>query len=386
VENRDGAAVQGNNNKAVGKGGVSIGGNVGGDVVTGKKESITNIFQGNTMIGAIAIVAIVAIVLVMMLWSQPPPDGHPAPTATHTTTASPLPPTATFSPAPTDTPSPTIPPPPACYVTGGDDEAILRRLIALEGEALAAKDASIIADIFAPNAFIADAANRQIWRDPLVRYQSYFDSVQSAQVTRTDIRPVERGLLADKAWFTSGNLTKLTFNDGSQAEYPNQPGSDHWTFARNAQGCWQITGMVFNASHVHFPCYCDQAKESDIFPCLINAEAQAVAEETPLIIWAIFAPDASIQDGDVPLTNNPLDFYLAERFVKFDFLSPQHDDITQIGPSGSEVIYTSGSQGSTRDAAGNVRPYDNANPSDVWYFQRDAAGCWVIGSFAFNQK
>jgi hypothetical protein len=337
-------------------------------------------------LGAIVLVAIVVVILVVLWLRVLPPNGHPTPTASSAPTVPPPTLTPTLPPTLTEAPRTDTPPPPACYFQGANDEATLHGLIDLEAKALAQKDLSIIAGIFVSDALIGDAANKQFWRDPQVRYQTYFDSVQSVQVTRTAVEPVERGLLAEIAWFTSGDQTVLTLLDGSEQTYLNLPGSNHWTFAKNTQGCWQITSHVFNAGHFNFPCYCKQPTDDESLRCLIEAESQAVAEENPLLIWAIFAPNAGIKDGAMLLSNDPLAFYQAERFEKYDYITPLHFDITKGLIEGGEAVYTSGSRGSYRDAAGNTLTYDNPAPSDAWRFEQNQAGCWVIAGFAFNQK
>lgn len=274
-----------------------------------------------------------------------------------------------------------------CYYGNGDegDEAVLRRLIELEGEALSQKDISIIDGIFASNAFIGDVSNKIFWVDPFSRYQALFDSIQSAQVTHTDVRPVDRGILGDIAWFTSGNITHLKLLDGNEVVYENQFGSDHWTFTKNDQGCWIVASLVFNAGMFNFPCYCDKTNNDESVRCLIDSESQAVADENPLLIWAIFSPDAVIQDGNLLLSADPLNFYNAERFQKYDYVAPQHFEVTKVEIESGEAFYISGSRGTYYTSDGAEFRYDNPAPGTQWHFQRDPAGCWRIARFAFNQ-
>jgi hypothetical protein len=386
--NGDGTVIQGEKNTAVGENGVLVKGDVDGDVITGIKW-IINVIQNNTgvtlvVVLAVVVVAIVAIVALFLNSRDSAPSVMP-PTASNVPTATILPPSATLPPTQTSLPITATPTLPACSFQAGSDEDTLRGLIQLEGKALANKDLSIIERIFAPNAFIGDAADKTFWNDPSARYQTYFDSIQSAQVTRTEIQPIPRGILENSAWFVSDELTELTFKDGSQKPFPNKPSSNHWAFAKNALGCWAITSLVFNASHYPFPCYCDLPSDDESLRCLIQAESQAVVEKNPVLIWTIFAPAASIRDGDLLLSSDPLNFYVTQRFQKYDYTHPEHFDLTRIEIGASEAFYTSGSRGSFQTPEGTPGQYDNPNPADHWQFQRNAAGCWAITNFAFNQ-
>lgn len=128
---------------------------------------------------------------------------------------------------------------------------------------------------------------------------------------------------------------------------------------------------------------------------LIRAEADAVNRESLDTILAIFAPDASIQEGDDgPTWNSPLARYRDDLFENVDFKDVEHFDISQVkwALDGDQAWYASGSRGFL-NVGDEWQSFVNGSlisdppteyGSDHWTFRRNSQGCWVIVRLAFN--
>jgi tetratricopeptide (TPR) repeat protein len=310
----------------------------------------------------------------------------PAPTLTPTSTLTP-----SSTPTPSATPTPTLTPTPTCSYQADTVTDTLALLIQAEGEALEKQDMTIVETIFAGDAVIHDAVTGKLWCDPLTRYTSFFAEVDSVAVERFGIQPVGPGILEDAAWFTSGNTTTLGI---PPTTYTNGPGSDHWTFRKDDQGCWVITAFTFNASHIPFPpplparppsnCFCQSATDEAALCCLIQAEAKAANQGDLNIVEQIFAPNATLLRGDTGESwEDPL-AYFAPTYASLVFTDAVHFDMHIIRMTEQDAWLTSGSSGVYAAPGETPHLYDNENPSEHWSFAKNEGGCWVITDYEFN--
>ncbi len=336
------------------------------------------------------ILALLAVLVGLGAWFYPNILARPEPTSTLTAPMPSLPapsPTslaALPSSTPAGTPAGTPTPPRCAYPDGSSDDVALRALIAAEAQALQSKDLDLIDRIFAQGAFIADAASHNFWRDPHQRYDQYFSEIRSGTVERSSIYAVPPGITEANAWFVSANRTRLVRSDGTAEDYINSERSEHWSFGRDAQGCWRIEALVFNAPTYNFPCYCPDTPGDGAFQCLIQSEGEAVVQKNPVLVWSIFSSTAQVIDGKVSSTP-ARSYYFDNLFPNYNFTQAEHFNITR-SPTGS-TTYTSGSRGAYTSVPGGVGgKYNDPNPDNVWNFSRSPASCWVINSFAFHQR
>ena len=170
----------------------------------------------------------------------------PTPTAASTPGA-----TAASTNAPMSTSTPTMTPTPdPCVCRGETDEESLRCLITAESEAANNKDLSLIARIYAADAKVArpDSTWKEL-RAPAYYLQTFAEGdIANARHFSETITVTNQ-----VAWATSGSSGYFTPQGGASIPYNNLPPSDHWLFAKNAEGCWVITQFEFNASRIPFP-------------------------------------------------------------------------------------------------------------------------------------
>ena len=181
-----------------------------------------------------------------------PPTASPTPTLTMTAIAS-----ITPSPTASPTPTPTI----SCPYQGVDDDQTIVNLIQAEALASNTKDMSIIQDIFSPDAVFHDFSSEpsRIWIGPIARYKDdLFFNTDLRKVEHFDILPAGKGIVGDRATYTSGSSGEykngdnwIPFSNGSSKTAAF--GSEHWILGKNSFGCWVIQALDFNASHVQFP-------------------------------------------------------------------------------------------------------------------------------------
>lgn len=335
--------------------------------------------------------AVTSITIILVMVFLPPPSRErcfdtstPTPTPTET-------PTPTPTPTPTATPTPTLTPTPTCPYQGDTVADTITLLIQAEAEALHNKDITIIETIFARDAVIQDAVTGELWCDPITRYTSFFAGMDSVTVEHFGIQPAGPGVLDDVAWFTSGNTTTL---GAPQTVYANEPGSDHWTFRQDDQGCWVITNFTFNASHVPFPpptpapatsaCFCQSATNEATLCCLIQAESEAANDGDLGTIGQVFAPNATILRGDTQEPwDNPIAYY-APTFTSLVFTDAAHFDIHIVRMTEQKAWLTSGSAGYYAAPGETPNRYKNENPSEHWTFVKNEQGCWLVSEFEFN--
>lgn len=149
---------------------------------------------------------------------------------------------------------------PACPYHGKNDNETFINLISAEAVAVNTESMEIINTIFAPDAYFYDVQKSQSWSDPEQRYQDdLFSNGTSQRVEHFGVSLAGKSPDGAVAWATSGSSGFYDTNVGDDVDYYNgakgetEYGSDHWTFRRNATGCWVISQFEFNAGAVRFP-------------------------------------------------------------------------------------------------------------------------------------
>ena len=154
------------------------------------------------------------------------PTDPPSPTSIPTRA-----PTSTPVPVPTSISTPTPTP---------DVEATVVSLIATEREAVLAEDVDLIQAIFAPDATRTDAVTSQSW-NAIEYYVGAFETEEHLEITHTNFDVTVAG---DEAMVTSDSCGLLRFTATGQESAYNCPQCDRWTFSRDADGRWWITGVT----------------------------------------------------------------------------------------------------------------------------------------------
>jgi len=119
------------------------------------------------------------------------------------------------------------------------DEAIARKLIESEAEAVNSKDLNLIREIFFANAKIINQNNpNQMCNDPIVHYGNVFKNEYTRAVNYY-IQP-ENNINDSVMIFTSASSGM--FNN--QAYY-NPPVSNRWVIKKDKDGCWKIAEFSY---------------------------------------------------------------------------------------------------------------------------------------------
>lgn len=133
-------------------------------------------------------------------------------------------------------------------------------------------------------------------------------------------------------------------------------------------------------------CVCQSATDDDTLRCLIHAESEAANQSDLTLIQQIFAPNATILQGDTGEEwDSPMAYY-EPTFASLDFTDARHYDIQQVEITEQFYRYTSGSSGYYAAPNATPTPYDNENPSEHWTFGKSDARCWIIARYEFNAK
>jgi hypothetical protein len=118
-----------------------------------------------------------------------------------------------------------------------------------------------IQDIFAEGAQVRDCDQNDCtdpssgWVPVTEHYEYVFDTHIFIAASHSELR--DKGFKTFDGtvhrYYTSASFMEYKKSDGTSGTYDNPPGSDHWTFVKDAQGCWVIFAFEFNAAHVPFP-------------------------------------------------------------------------------------------------------------------------------------
>jgi ketosteroid isomerase-like protein len=159
--------------------------------------------------------------------TEPPmPTDLPSPTSTPTIAS-----TSTPVPAPTSTSTPTPTP---------DFEATVVSLIATEREAVLTEDVDLIRAIFASDATRINAVTSQSW-NAIQYYIGAFETEEHLEITHTNFDVTVAG---DEAMVANDSCGLLVLTATGQESAYNCPQCDRWTFNRDADGRWWITGVT----------------------------------------------------------------------------------------------------------------------------------------------
>ena len=137
-----------------------------------------------------------------------------------------------------------------CYCQAPSDDETLRCLINAEAQAVGKGDILALWRIFAVDARIERGASL-LSSSPLAYYQALLQSnvYQNPQHMQIEAVKIEAG----QAWYTSGSSGAFGPPNATPAAYNEANPSNHWTFARDAAGCWVINQFAFEASSIPFP-------------------------------------------------------------------------------------------------------------------------------------
>jgi len=139
-----------------------------------------------------------------------------------------------------------------CQYSDLSDEAALISLINLEGLYALTEDLNGIISIWMPNGTVRDATTVDDEKGFVERYVLLFEEHTIVDLVHFDFELVANN--GQFAWMIS-SVSGASINDstGTRTEWVTDPLSDHWTFERDAFGCWRISNQVINAAGERFP-------------------------------------------------------------------------------------------------------------------------------------
>ena len=120
---------------------------------------------------------------------------------------------------------------------------------------------------------------------------------------------------------------------------------------------------------------------------LIDAEAQAVLDESTELIRDIFAPDAIIRNEATGEEWDGPESYYAEKFRNEIHCRIEHHGHRVLKLTDTEAWVATASQGEWGwEDTGCTMAYENLQDTDQWPFRKDDGGCWRIVRFTYNSR